>query len=439
MKTALDIRGVILTLIILALIGTGCTSQTAAVQPQAEGAAKGQKVLKVAWWGNDGRNERTMKVIELFEKKYPNIKVEPTDAPNGDYWVLLAMKAADQDFPDVIQMDYKYINEYIKRKLIMPLDDLVASGKLDVSDLDDSSRAAGTFDEKLYGIVTGVNAQSVMYNPEIFEQTGVPTLSAGYTYEDLIQTARELKEQINQPDFIPIGSGALDFAYYLRQHGDSYYAADGKGLGYDKDEYLSDFFKMEKMLIDEGLMASPDVLNALSSDKDALITNKRAAFHTITSNNVGSYSSLSGTAMKLLPFPALKGGPEGNYVKPSMYFSVSSYTKQSEEAALFIDFFINDIEANEILLGERGVPATAKVREHLLDQMKGSDREQYVYMEHVEKNSSPIDPPVPLVSSSISTLFSKIRNKMLLGQMTPEESAKQFRDGANEIFADAAS
>ncbi|MFB5761274.1 hypothetical protein [Paenibacillus medicaginis] len=94
----------------------------------------------------------------------------------------------------------------------MPLDDLVASGKLDVSDLDDSSRAAGTFDEKLYGIVTGVNAQSVMYNPEIFEQTGVPTLSAGYTYEDLIQTARELKEQINQPDFIPIGSGALELA-----------------------------------------------------------------------------------------------------------------------------------------------------------------------------------------------------------------------------------
>ncbi|MGG4143989.1 extracellular solute-binding protein [Paenibacillus algorifonticola] len=437
MKTAHKIQFIILTVVIVALIATGCTNGGATTQSEA--TENGQKTLKVYWWGNDGRRERTLKVIDLFEKQYPTIKVEPVDATNGDYWTLLAMKAADQDFPDVIQMDYKYIDEYAKRKLILPLDDLAASGKLDLSDLDASSRTTGTIDDKLYGVVTGINALSMMYNPEIFEKAGVPVPEAGYTYEDFIQTARDLKEKINDPNFVPIGTDSLDFAYYLRQRGASYYSKDGSSLGYDKDEYLSDFFTMEKMLIDEGLMASAAILKDRSADKDSLIVNQLAAFHRLTSNNVVSFTDLSGKALKLLPLPAFKGGSEGNYVKPSMYFSISAYTKLQDEAALFVDFFFNNFEANDILLGERGVPATAKVREHLLSSMKETDKEQYTYMGEVEKNSSPLDPPVPLTSSSINTLFTKIRNQTLLGQITPIEAAKQFRDGANEIFADAAS
>ncbi|NMI02895.1 carbohydrate ABC transporter substrate-binding protein [Paenibacillus sp. SZ31] len=424
------------TIMAAALI-TGCTNQDA--QKTEETSETGQKVLKVAWWGNDGRKERTLKVIELFEKKYPDIKVEPSDGPNGEYWTTLAMNAADQEFPDVIQMDYKYIDEFVQRKLLLPLDELVSSGDLNIADLDASSLASGKIDDKLYGVVTGINAQGIIYNPDFFTENGIEPPSLGYTYEDLAEISRQLKAAVDQPGFYPIGSGELDFPYYLRQRGTSLYSIDGSTLGYDKDEYLADFFKMEKQFIDEKLMASPEETRNRTADKDKLIVNKLAAFHMLTSNNVVSYSKSTEKALKLIPLPGYKGGSEGNYVKPSMYFSVSAYTKQTKEAALFVDFFFNDLDANDILQAERGVPATAKVREHLLSSMKEEDKEQYKYMEHVEQHSSPIDPPVPLVANSINILFTKARNQMLQGDITPEEAAKQFRDGATEVFAEVVS
>lgn len=441
MKKTRGIQGAVVIFCIFALIISGCgiLNGTEKIETENEKSSDGQITLKVAWWGNDGRRERTQKVIDLFEKKYPNIKIEPIEAPNNDYWILLATKAADQDFPDVIQMDYKYIDGYINRKLIMPLDSLVESGKLNIADMNESSRASGTFNDHLYGIVTGVNAQSIMYNPEIFEKAGVPVPAPTYTYDELFETARELKSKMNNDDFYPIGNGGLDFAYFLRQNGASLYSKEGNALGYDNDELLTKFFEMEKMLVDDGLMASPDVINRITSDNDALIVKGNAAFHSVTSNNVISYSNRAGTELKLLPFPSLPGGSEGNYVKPSMYFSISAYTKHEEAAAQFIDFFFNDLDANDILLGERGVPATTKVSEHLQQKLTATEQEQYTYMDYVEKHSSPIDPPAPLISNSINILLNTVRNQMLDGLITPAEAAKQFRDGAKEVFADIAS
>jgi multiple sugar transport system substrate-binding protein len=87
----------------------------------------------VAWWGADERNKRTNKVIELFEQKYPNIKIEGKSAGFADYWDQMAMKTADQDLPDVIQMDYAYINEYASRKFIEPLDPYVKNGQINLT------------------------------------------------------------------------------------------------------------------------------------------------------------------------------------------------------------------------------------------------------------------------------------------------------------------
>lgn len=33
--------------------------------------------LRFSWWGGDDRHEATLKAIELWNKKYPDIKIEP--------------------------------------------------------------------------------------------------------------------------------------------------------------------------------------------------------------------------------------------------------------------------------------------------------------------------------------------------------------------------
>src|SRR5512147_2098660 len=54
----------------------------------------------------------------------------------------------------------------------------------------------------------------------------------------------------------------------------------------------------------------------------------------------------SSTSTRHLPRP--EGGQSSNYLKPSMFFSIPASAKHPDEAAAFLNFFINDLEANEI-------------------------------------------------------------------------------------------
>src|SRR4051794_2130793 len=61
--------------------------------------------LKIAWWGEQPRHDSTVKVIELFEKKSPDIKIEYEYSSWDDYWKRLAPLAAANQLPDIVQMD----------------------------------------------------------------------------------------------------------------------------------------------------------------------------------------------------------------------------------------------------------------------------------------------------------------------------------------------
>ena len=50
------------------------------------------------------------------------------------------------------------------------------------------------------------------------------------------------------------------------------------------------------------------------------------------------------------------------------------------EAAYFLDYFINDIPANQVLQGERGVPIMKSVREALLSNNTPAEQEIYQYI-----------------------------------------------------------
>lgn len=431
------VLGVLAVLMLVSIWTAACSNNNNSESNQeTEKTEDGQEVLKVFWWGNEGRQERTLKAIAKFEEKYPHIKVEWEDLPNSTYWIEIAMKTADQDMADVIQMDYKYIHEFVERKLLLPLDELIQQDRIKIDDMDVSSIESGTVDGGFYGIVTGVNAPSFLYDPALFAKYNIEAPGEGYTYEDLLSISRALKAAVGDSGFYPIGSTSFDFSYYLRQRGASLYNAEGTGLGYNDDQLLTDFLTMQNQFIQEGLMAPDWLTSSFKGEKEQLISRELAAFHSITSNNVISYSNAAGKPFKLMPLPSYADGQEGNYVKPSMFFSISSYTKQSENAALFIDFFLNDTSANEDLRGERGVPAVAGVREHLMSILKEEEKEQYVYMEKVEQQSSSIDPPAPLVSGRVGTVFSKIEARYKKGEITASEAAAMFREETAQIFAD---
>jgi multiple sugar transport system substrate-binding protein len=129
--------------------------------------------LRVAWWGSQDRHTRTIKAIELFQKKHPNIKVTYEFAGWGDYWTKMTTQAAGRNLPDVMQQDYAYITEWSSRGLLAPLDDHVKSGLIDTRDVAEAAIRGGVVNGKLVGINLGSNSQCWMLDVDAFKKAGV--------------------------------------------------------------------------------------------------------------------------------------------------------------------------------------------------------------------------------------------------------------------------
>lgn len=386
--------------------------------------------LKFIWWGNDQRDSLTKKAIELFQQKHPNVKFETKSyTTTQDVKVNLAMNTADEDAPDIIQMNYDFIHNYANRNLLESLDSYVDQKILNFGDVDKTCLEGGIDNEQLYGVSWGINAYCIAVNPTIFQKAGVEIPKSGYTYNDLYNVAKSLKAQIKDPDFYPLAN-FVDFNTYVRSTGNTYYNKSGTSLGYDNDQIFVDYFKFYKKCLDEGLIAPVSV-----TDKNALINSGKSAFWFGVSNQVSGLSKTANTIMQIISVPSQTSGKITSCIRPSMFLAVSAYSKHKKEAVEFIDFVTNDLEANEILKAERGVPISTKISDTFEQKASEADKQQYVFLKYIKENPSPQDPATPSTAGNVGALLQRLSDDILGGEIAPEDASKQFRTSANKILS----
>jgi ABC-type glycerol-3-phosphate transport system substrate-binding protein len=140
--------------------------------------------------------------------------------------------------------------------------------------------------------------------------------------------------------------------------------------------------------------------------------------------------------LTFLPRTSADGKAE-NYLKPSQFISITKDSKHPKEAAMFIDFMTNDVEANKILLGERGVPISPKIQEAIKSLLTPAQAEAQRYVASVEKGGSPLPPPDPIVEQNLENnlYLPQVVDPVLLKQSKPEDAVSQFRKDANSLLA----
>jgi len=101
--------------------GTATTADTTAGSTAAEttkaaaaGDESGKLKLTMSWWGNQVRNEKTQAALDLYTEQNPGTLIEGQFSEWSDYWNKLATSAAGQAIPDIVQMDYSFIDQYVK-------------------------------------------------------------------------------------------------------------------------------------------------------------------------------------------------------------------------------------------------------------------------------------------------------------------------------------
>jgi multiple sugar transport system substrate-binding protein len=423
---AWGILKVFVGLLVLTVVA-GCSSSGDGIK---EEAVDQEITLKFIWWGKEQRKEDTLKVIDLYMKEHPGVKIVTEDFPNTDaVSAQLAMETADQNTADIIQGDYNFIFNYINRDLIEPLGSYITNKSLSISNIAPEYLAPGMKNDELYAVSIGINSEALVYDPAFFEEAGIEIPSRDYTIDELYKTLLELKETIDDPDFYPMGN-MFAASYFLRTRGVSMYNAEGTALGYEQDKDMADYFALYKKWMDEGLIGS---FMGVSNDENHPVITGKTAFYSVSSNASTVLSNKAGRTIKLLPYPKA-GEKEGRFIKPAMFLAVSSYSKYPEEAAKFIDYFINNEAANDILRGERGVPVSSVIAAQLSDKLEEAGKQQYELLDYIKTHSSPIDPPAPSSSIISNNAYQIILDRVISGSITPEQGAQQYRTEATSIL-----
>ncbi|RAK06897.1 multiple sugar transport system substrate-binding protein [Halanaerobium saccharolyticum] len=406
-----------------------------------------QTTISVAWWGSQDRHNRTLEVIEMFEEEYPDINVEPEFLGFDGYWEKMAAQAAGRNLPDVMQHGYGLIPQYIEADLLLDLAPYVESGEISREYIDDTIVYQNNGSESMYGVNLGYNAIGLVYDPAMLEEAGVEDFEPGYTYQDLMEKSRKIA---NNTDFYAKSSYLLldnidGFCTFLRQNGtDLYYGEDFASktfqeieeIGYDDDQLFVKFHEMELEMVEAGAFAPIDRSSEVTNVEEDLLASGEAAMSAIWSNQLVAMERAADRPLNLTILPKYKDQvAEGLFLQPSQYFSVASNSENPDAAVKFINFFVDNVEANKVLMGERGVPASAKVRDALIPLLDDTTAKTFDYIDLAVEHSGPIAPPYPEVHNQTMQEYDNLREMMFYGLITPEEAARQFRQKVNQILA----
>ncbi len=412
----------------------------------AAAPATGEAVnMQVAWWGSQNRHDRTIKVLEMFMQENPNVKLTWEFAAFNDYWTRLTTQAAGGNLPCLIQHDYQYIGEWVKRGSLMPLDDYVANGTIDATNVDPAYLDSGRLgaDNKLYAISLGTNTQSLLPDVATFNEAAVPLPKPEWTWPEFEQTITQLHEKTGKYGMSTALTDNQVFKLWVKQRGGTLYNEEGTALGYEDDQIYVDYFTMLKGWMDKGLIPTREfeVSQGEIGIEDNIFARQEAPMMYAHSNQIVAVSSaVGGREIAALPFPKQPGdNPEpGNYLKPSQFWSITANCpkEQADVAAQIINMFTNDLEANDILAAERGVPISSEVQEYLKPKVEAAQQQTFDLLTYVEEHHSELDAPDPPNSRQvIQEAYQPLMDQVLYGQLPVEDAAKQFREQANALLS----
>lgn len=423
---------------------TAAEAGASEVAESTDGSNSGSANLVMAWWGNQTRNERTQKIIDLYSEQNPGVAIDGQFSEFNDYWQKLATAAAGHSMPDIVQMDYKYLNQYVTNGLLVDLTPYVEDGTIDTADCNQDVLNSGSVNGGLYALCNGINAPALLYNKTLLDENGI-TVKDNMTLDEFIDVCKEVYEKTGYKTNLCYNQNEQWIEYFLRAD-DIVLYEDGK-LGGDSYEPYADFFKLYEDGLKDGYVIDPSVFaerSIGSVEQDPLVygsspeTMSWCAFAYSNQLTATVSAAPEGTEIGLTTWPSADP-KKSDYLKPSQFFAISSDSKNPEEAAKILNFITNDVDCNNILLGERGIPLSSKTAEAIAPNLDETTQKVITFVNDVvSANSSQVNPPSTNGASEVNDLINKLQEQVCYGQLSAEDAGKQLFEQGNQIMAENA-
>ena len=436
----------VLTSVMAASMLAGCSTGAAAtsaapkVSVDSKSASEYDEcTIRFDWWGGDTRHKATQAAVDAFMKKYPGIKVEVNFGAWTDWETARALEYQSGTGSDLTQINYSWITDYDADGSTF-LDLNTESSIIDLTQYDSELlKTCNDTKGQLAGIPLAVTGRTFYWNKTTFTKAGISTPTS---VDELIAAGKTFKEKLGD-DYYPLELGEYDrmllVSFYLQaQTGTPIIDESGK-LTVTQDQ-LKDGLEFIKKLEDNHVIPTLATVagdgNVAPNENPKFIDGHYAGVFEWDSAPAKYVKNL-GEGQELVVGSELKGmGDKATGVsdKVSMLFAITQTSQHPHEAAMLMNYLINDPEGVAILGSERGIPAS-KAAYDTLDKAGKIDKTvaaaHKAVMDSNPMSFSPLFDNAKLKGTSAA--YTTIFDAVSYGKQSTDEGAKALYQAFMEV------
>ncbi|QJD85911.1 extracellular solute-binding protein [Cohnella herbarum] len=442
----------LLSLLAFAVVLSGCSSAsnnnnaspTSSQSPSSSSTAPGKTTtLKILTHWDAANSQAYLDKVKAYEAVNPNVKIELQNVPFGELLKKITVSNISGEGADIYHIYSAWLPELTNSKSIAPaegtfLADIQAGYGQNIQDSVSSGGA-------IYGYPTELTTYALNYNKRLFAEAGIT--APPKTWDELLDYAKRLTKieggQVVQQGFGVItgwDSGTVHpFLTLLNSNGGNFIAADGKSTELDNPQALQTFELYKKLIDDKSTNREMSPANASTTgaymnnfelEKTAMIIMANWWKSSLQSTMGDKYQNV-GTA----PIPVGPSGTDSVSVFYSWLYSVSSHSKNQEEAWKFLQW-VNSPAAEgqssiqgDWLLTQGIIPSRTSDQEAHKAEL--GDDFMKTYVELLQKAK-----PFPIVkgASEITTALQKKIEGVVFGATSPADAAKGAVSEINDIL-----
>ena len=326
--------------------------------------ASAASAVEIEYWQYffEARVNAMEQLIANFEAENPDITVSMNHFPYADYRTKVAAAIPAGEGPDVVQLFYGWLNDYVEADLIQPLPtDTFPPARIEEEFFPMVS--AMRRGDAYMALPTAVRSLALFYNQRLFDEAGIAAPPA--TLDEFVETAKALTKKdaagnITQVG-ITTGMTAQDHHWFrevlTRQFGGNPYSDDYTKVNYNDDAGAKAVAFYTGLENEHGVTVA-----GFMDEPQAAFKAGRAGMHIDGSFRIGALERTRGLDWGVAELPAANDGTKSNY---SSYWVNAITTKAEGEkydaAVKFMNYVTSD-EAMQIWLDTVGeLPARPSV------------------------------------------------------------------------------
>lgn len=394
--------------------------------------------LTISWWGGDSRHSATQEALDLFMEKYPGITVESTYSAWDGWEEKMATAFAAGSAQDVNQINWNWITQYDADGTVF-LDLNEYSNVIDLSQVDSKFLAmceAG--DGSQAGIPISMTGRILYWDKTTFDEVGceIPT-----SLDELMACGEAFAAYGD--DYYPLALGEYDRMIFMVYYLESVYGNDwvtGDTLNYTAEQ-VTEGLEFIQSLEDAHVIPSiatiaGDGAASLDQNQNWIDGHYAGIFEWDSSASKFQAALEEGREFVVGDYLTGMGDYQGGFSKVSMAWAVNANCEHPKEAAMLVNFLMNDEDAAKILKSERGIPvsqsalAAAEADGGLDGIVVEANKKVLAY---VSNSLDPYFEDSTLKSSD--GVYYDVMAGLSYGDYTAEEAAEILIDGVNAVIS----